>query len=233
MPFISEDEFIEFNDKIESLEQECSKLKEQISSLEEERLTMENQVSTLKHKNLDLETQISALGKELVTVEDKLTSLQSECIGLEELKQDHVEKIKTKNNQLKAAVVVGVLLMLICLGGTYAFFNGKKDAGATKVAATAVKTEETVKTPKPIVEQDSKEIAQTDVVTYGVQIGVYKDLDIHFTSEVQKIKKDGLNHYVLGNFPTFEEAKYLRIVLYDLKLRDVVIVKLMNGEIIE
>lgn len=126
---------------------------------------------------------------------------------------------RTSKQRMIGKAIYGILIFVSVACTT------KKEAEPVKETVAPVAVEKTA------VVKESTEVL--NVVTYGVQIGAYKNFDVQFSSNVQNIKKNGLSHYVLGSFSTPKEAKDFLKIIQDLKVKDAFVVTLKNGEIIE
>lgn len=119
-------------------------------------------------------------------------------------------------------------VLVVLLVFAVAACTSKKETTSEEpvVAPVAVeKTEvvkETPKIPKPV-----------NVLTYGVQIGAYEMFDVEFKSDIKNIKKNGLSHYVIGNFATEKEAEELLKIMVDLSIKDAFVVKIKDGKILD
>lgn len=170
---------------------------------------------------------------ELDDLNKKIDSLEESRESLDQLNDNYREDLKQKATKIRgftaACIILSIGLIASVLFG-FVFTNSKKP--------------QSTESQKPIIVRDTiyieKELTdnnyyQEDTASsyYGVQLGVYREYDVDFTSEIQKIYDGDLIYYVFGKFNTYQEADDFRLIIKDLKVKDAVVVKVENGYIVD
>lgn len=213
MPFLSEDEILEFKNKIQELEEkrdeEAIEFNNKIDELEDKHTKLnelnDNNINLLKRKKSQLKISV------IICVILFLGLLGSIAVLLFNTNSAPVENVNTETN----LNIVEEEKTETALKDTF------EDTTPVEVVEEEIIEEEEYSYPEENFPQD-------DVDLYGVQIGAYANYNVDYTITIKRIPKGGLNCYIVGGFYEEEEAENLKTFLSGIGLKKTTIVKFKN-----
>ena len=168
--------------------------------------------------------------EDLVDLNKKIDDLEERRTKLDQLNDVYLEEIKDKKVKVKVLVLLSlfflmafIVVLLLYAGNKHQTQGLLSDLSNIKKDTIFIEKEKIIEVPQKVT---------SHAVSFGVQIGGYRNFNVSFDSCIQKFLSNGNYVYVFGNFEKIEQAEYLKLLLEDLEMKGTFVVRMEHGELV-